>query len=835
MSTNSWQQHLPKLLLFLAVIGYALYFIWLTFLRFDAFEARALDLGNFDQAIWNTSQGRWFHLTNQEGIVNRLSLHVEPILIPISWLYWIYSSPKTLLFLQSVVVSLGALFVYGLAHIELKNGWLSLIFAGSFLLNPSIQAANWLEFHGLTLAPTFLLAAFYFLRTKQNTLFILSAILAASCKEEIALLVLMMGLYAFLFMKRRRLGIVTMALSLTWALVAVLGIQQLFGNGNIHWGRYAYLGESPLQIVTAIVTQPSVVWSQLQKADAFVYLIRHLIPVGFLGVLAPEVLFMALPSLGLNLLADFSPMHQIDTLIYAAPIVPFATLSGVFGAHRLLNRWSPEKFRSLASWLVGIFIVSAGLANQWAYGYLPGSGHYQFLAITDHHRQAEEMIRQIPADAKVSAQDRLNPHVSQRETIYIFPRVEDADTVFLDVTGSPWPQHPNDIHKQVNQLLISGFGIAAAQDGYLLLSQNAINQDMPPSFYSAWQADTIAPATGANPINVTFGDLFKLVGLDVFTDRNGELVIKLFWQILDDHLQDVNFHVAYLDRSGTPLHTTQFYPLPATLWYPTSLWTVSASDDISVTSFSNVLSDTQEEDPQRGNTTEIENVRTYVVQTLPWNLESEQFTLAVGLFWAEDGADWSSGKRLPVTEMEQTYPLLEGGTLLRIGGYEQVSSRLLPSRNIQSAQWVAQQASTSPPTQIMDAKLGGQIALSGVTLETNPLQAQESLKVNLHWRITSPIELDYSLFFHLLNSNGDVVAQLDRQPEDVAGFLPMTSWPLQYEIVDPVVLDLPESLPPGSYRMLAGLYFWQDGQRLLVTGANATAENGVDLGRVIVE
>ena len=51
----------------------------------------------------------------------------------------------------------------------------------------------------------------------------------------------------------------------------------------------------------------------------------------FLALLAPEVLLLALPSLAINLLADFSPMHQVDTLIYAAPIVPFVMIAAVYG------------------------------------------------------------------------------------------------------------------------------------------------------------------------------------------------------------------------------------------------------------------------------------------------------------------------------------------------------------------------------------------------------------------------------------------------------------------------------------------------------------------------
>jgi len=68
------------------------------------------------------------------------------------------------------------------------------------------------------------------------------------------------------------------------------------------------------------------------------YLFELLLPVGFTALLAPEVLLLALPSLAINLLADFSPMHQVTTLIYAAPIVAFVMLASVVGVARVINR-----------------------------------------------------------------------------------------------------------------------------------------------------------------------------------------------------------------------------------------------------------------------------------------------------------------------------------------------------------------------------------------------------------------------------------------------------------------------------------------------------------------
>ena len=154
----------PLALLALAVLLYAAYFSYLTILRYQAFEARALDMGNLHQAIWNTAHGNWFRMTNQEaGLTSRLSMHVEPILVPIAGIYRIFPGVETLLILQAIVVALGAVPLFALARRLQLGDWPALAFGVAYLLNPTVQAANWLEFHPVTLAPTFLMAAFYFM------------------------------------------------------------------------------------------------------------------------------------------------------------------------------------------------------------------------------------------------------------------------------------------------------------------------------------------------------------------------------------------------------------------------------------------------------------------------------------------------------------------------------------------------------------------------------------------------------------------------------------------------------------------------------------------------
>ena len=784
------------MLLVAAVVGYAAFFGYLTLVRYAAFESRALDMGNLNQAIWNTAHGNWFHLTNQPGTVNRLSLHVEPILIPISWLYWLYPAPPLLLVLQAVVVALGAVPLFALARYKLKNEWVALVFAIVYLLNPTIQAANWLEFHPITLAPTFLLAAFYYVVTDRPGRFTLFALLAASCKEEMALLIFMMGAYLLLIRRRPRWGLITMGVAMVWALLAVLGIQQFFADGNIHWGRYGYLGDSPGQMVLSLLTRLDLVWAQLVAADAGGYLWALLWPTALLALLAPEVLVLALPSLAINLLADFPPMHETHTLIYAAPVAPLVLAAAVMGLARLME-WVgriSSGARQVLMPLMAVVVLLLGLADQRLHGYLPGSGNFMHLEITDHHRRAAAIIEQIPPAAIVSAQDRLNPHVSGRETVYIFPRVEDertgdADTILLDVTGPAWPQHPNDLRASVDELLAQGYGIAAADDGYLLLRQGVENHTLPDTFYSAWRAPEL---DASSSLGLRFGDSLELLDFRVVTDRYGELVAEIEWMPLVAIEQELRFYVAYVAADGSVLHDNGFYQPVSVLWYPTTLWEPGT--------------------PVR-------------IRTLPWSLQSDLFVPLLGVY---SGENWAEGTALPVVPVDAAkgspYPLLQGNTVVRLGGME---------RSEQGA-WQPVDLATPSPAVPLAVDFGGMIDLMGADL---PPQAHAGVELpfTLHWQASAPVDFDYTAFAHLLDAQGNKVAQLDWQPHDRMGVLPTSAWPRGWPVIDAQRLLLPADLPPGDYTLLVGLYNWQSGERLPAQGERVVDGNAVQLGPFRIE
>ena len=214
----------PGTLVVLMMAAFALFFGLLAMEQHRAFLTNGLDLGNVDQALWNTAQGRFLHFTLMAPVESRLALHVEPVLLFFVPFYWLgLGGPELLLMAQAVIVALGAWPVYQLAVnneqlTKEESGVVTfpfkqyplgaVIFPLVYLLLPTLEAAVLFDFHAITLAPTFLLFAFWALEQKRDGLFIGFALLAMACKEDMPLVVMMLGLYAGLAQRRWRLALV---------------------------------------------------------------------------------------------------------------------------------------------------------------------------------------------------------------------------------------------------------------------------------------------------------------------------------------------------------------------------------------------------------------------------------------------------------------------------------------------------------------------------------------------------------------------------------------------------------------------------------------------------
>ena len=168
-----------RILLFFFIAAFVAFFSFLAVIRHDNFHSRRLDLGNMEQTVWNIAHGNGFTLTDPMGSQNisRLGVHADFLLILISPLYRLWSDARTLILLQVLIIGLGALPVYWIAHDTLKSKPLALFFAGTYLLYPPLERMTLHDFHAVSLSMTFLLFAYWYMQKKRYWLFALFALL----------------------------------------------------------------------------------------------------------------------------------------------------------------------------------------------------------------------------------------------------------------------------------------------------------------------------------------------------------------------------------------------------------------------------------------------------------------------------------------------------------------------------------------------------------------------------------------------------------------------------------------------------------------------------------
>jgi hypothetical protein len=112
---------------------------------------------------------------------------------------------------------------------------------------------------------------------------------------------------------------------------------------------------------------------------------------------------------------------------------------------------------------------------------------------------------------------------------------------------------------------------------------------------------------------------------------------------------------------------------------------------------------------------------------------------------------------------------------------------------------------TPPRPQVLrQANFGGKIGLLGADLASDPIAPGAVLPITLYWQALVEMDVPYTVFVHLLDGDGRVVAGHDGQP--VEGTRPTTGWVAGEYVTDLHQVAIPLGLAPGDYVVEVGLY-----------------------------
>jgi hypothetical protein len=264
---------------------------------------------------------------------------------------------------------------------------------------------------------------------------------------------------------------------------------------------------------------------------------------------------------------------------------------------------------------------------------------------------------------------------------------------------------------------------------------------------------------GAQPSQIDFGDLARLYAFKVSPDRvaPGEhVIVTLCWEGRNTTTTDYSIFVHLLGPANLVIGQRNTYPgLGA---YATSLW--------------------------RPGDAFCDQYTVPVSSDAPG---SAVYAVEVGLF------NLGTGERLPAADAAGRRL-----GLVTVGGVKVTGSS----------------AGFPPAASRLQANFADLITLIGY--EAGPAHPGESWPITLYWQARAPLFADYTVFLHLLDDGGRIVAQGDAPPQ--AGRYPTHWWDPGEVIRDPHVVSLPADLPSGPYRLVVGLYLPETEERLPLVG-----------------
>ncbi len=407
-------------ILTIALIFFAV-FTSASYARWANFEYRTFDLAYYVQAIWQLIHGRF--QVSVEG-VPLLGNHVEPIVLLIAPLFFVFRHPLVFVLVQNAALaSMGPVaFSIGL-RLGLDRRT-ALLLGGAILLTPATGYVALHEFHPEAFtAPFLLLMLEARLRSSLRAHWgWLIAVLA--CKENMALLIAAYCAVHLVLERKRPLAelrswyLWPMAVSVLWFVVCAKLITPALNSGSIDYlALYDRLGTSARDILLKAITQPRLLFGALLQSLSQGNLIwALLLPFLAVPLVRPRWLLIAAPIILQHLLSWRSSEWTIY-FHYAAPLLPLFWIALAEGTARI-DRWTPVpvSIRRLFPFLVIVACIAAQVILGPASSIATTTTNWFRGEQARNRKQA--FIDQISPEASVLAPLPYLSHLAMRENLY---------------------------------------------------------------------------------------------------------------------------------------------------------------------------------------------------------------------------------------------------------------------------------------------------------------------------------------------------------------------------------------------------------------------------------
>lgn len=468
--SRSWP---PLAAVAVAACGYIVYTAYLTIWNHRLGGTSALDLGVYDNFMFNALHGRPFRCTVLQGLAapNEIARGAEFATLLFVPLYALHPSAETLLFVQALMLGLAAIPLYLFAARLLSRG-AALLLALAYLMFAPLHGPYLSSFHALPIAIFFHFWLYYAIAARKSWLVAPCVVVLLAIHVDVALGLVFLGFFLLVTGIRVRLGSALVAVSALWFLVDRLVFIPRFGGAPAASAGSALAADKAVYatLFPTLFGNPMYALTSLVRANKVEYGLHMLAPLAFVPLRRVAFLLLLLPGAAFTLMATAYWPTSESAFPHTAQWIPYLFLATVLGL--FVMRYEPASDSKRRAALA--VLVIAVLSHSYDFGAVFQPHNFRGVLASvvpdtpenrQRYAQLVSLLPLIPEQASVAASDHVVPHVSNRLDVYT-ARYESGPVDYLLLSSKELSGEPRRVIRERLQRVAYGL-VRRAGEFYL--------------------------------------------------------------------------------------------------------------------------------------------------------------------------------------------------------------------------------------------------------------------------------------------------------------------------------------------------------------------------------
>ena len=400
-------------------------------LRYVTYRSPGYDFGIWSQMFYYMKKC-FQPLTTCErseiGLMSHFKVHFSPVYYLFLPFYMIFPYPVTLNVLQVITIVSGIIPVYKICRVRKLSNSATAVFALIFMLYPAFCCGTFYDLHENCFLVPFLLWLFYFIEKDNIRGIIIFSLLTMLIKEDAPVYTACIGLYLLFIPKKHKKGGIVFIISIVY-FALVTALMKKFGLGIMDNRFTNYMVNSAegglIDVIKNFFSNPVYVISECFSAKKLEFMFYMLFPTGMLVFATKKVstILLFIPILLENLVSNYQYQYSIF-------------FQYVFGSGAILlylsiinySQLGEKTRRFMASFAVCMGIMLIPICGNSRKYYVE-----VYKTEQNHISELNEVMDSIPKDAKVCASPFFVAHLSDRDYLYEYPVLKDAEYIVLDL------------------------------------------------------------------------------------------------------------------------------------------------------------------------------------------------------------------------------------------------------------------------------------------------------------------------------------------------------------------------------------------------------------------